>query len=80
MSKQITTDTNIEPSPLDLQLFSGSLIMSFYPTKTEPLIHNKTFCGTVAGEGWSGGFRVWCQRRLTRTAVLHHLVLPSLFQ
>lgn len=24
-------------------------------------------CGSAAGEGWSRRFRVWCQRRLTRT-------------
>lgn len=37
-------------------------------------------CGSAAGEVRSSEFRMWCQGRLTHSAVLHHLVMSSLFQ
>lgn len=32
-------------------------------------------CGSSAWEGWSTGFRVWCQGQLTHTADLRHLII-----
>lgn len=42
------------------------------PLKAEPM--------RMAGEGWSSGFSVWCQGRLTSTAGLHHLIMPRVFE
>lgn len=50
-----------------------------YLSLTLLLVWRGVVCGTAAGEGWSSGFGVWCQRK-TNTADFHRIITSSLLE